>query len=196
MLKDTLHPIDFKAVFSSSITAMCVLQHRTILTCNAAAAALFDYSPDAMVGKSCALLYPSDAEFERFGSYIHEAIETTGMYLGERIMRRCHGELFWCRARGVAITDGNGLEIWTFTEVGPQSEIYKLLSPREREVATMLAAGNTSKMMASKLGLSIRTVEFYRRGLMQKITAHSFSHLAKLFSRCDSDSAVVRNETQ
>ena len=108
-------------------------------------------------------------------------------------MRRCHGELFWCRVHGVAIANQcrQGIEIWTFSKVGPQSNLYQLLSPKESEVATMHVAGNTSKMMATRLGLSIRTVEYYRRGLMHKLTANNFSDLAKIFAGSPTNSLAV-----
>jgi DNA-binding CsgD family transcriptional regulator len=184
MHKDRRDAIDYSAVFAASPIATCVSRDRIILSCNAAAASLFNCPLNMMIGNSYELLYPSNAEFKRFGLQVNEALGTDGVYLGERIMKRCEGELFWCRVHGVALEPDYGIskEIWTFTEVVPRSKVYKVLSPREREVATFLLTGNTSKMIAEKIGLSPRTVEFYRRGLMQKLSANSFSDLVKLLT--------------
>jgi FixJ family two-component response regulator len=86
-------------------------------------------------------------------------------------------------------------QIWTFTELRAHGGIYQTLSPREREVAALLVAGNTSKMIAGKVGLSPRTVEFYRRGLTQKLSATSFSDLiAKLINDLTESTVAVNSD--
>jgi len=48
-----------------------------------------------------------------------------------------------------------------------------VLSPREKEVLQLIAEGHTNSTMASKLKLSIRTVESHRARLMAKLNIHS-----------------------
>ena len=55
-----------------------------------------------------------------------------------------------------------------------------LLTPREKQVARLVAAGNANKVVAIELGISERTVEIHRRNLMQKLNLHSVTELAKL----------------
>jgi two-component system response regulator FixJ len=43
------------------------------------------------------------------------------------------------------------------------------LTPREDEVLTALAAGMTTKMIAYKLGISIRTVEAHRGRMLERL---------------------------
>ncbi|MGL4325827.1 MAG: LuxR C-terminal-related transcriptional regulator [Beijerinckiaceae bacterium] len=43
------------------------------------------------------------------------------------------------------------------------------LTPREHQILRMMCAGNQSKMIAHDLGISIRTVEFHRARLREKL---------------------------
>jgi DNA-binding NarL/FixJ family response regulator len=51
------------------------------------------------------------------------------------------------------------------------------LTPREREIVQLIAEGRTSKEVASKLGLSAKTVEAHRANIMNKLNVHSASQL-------------------
>jgi two-component system response regulator NreC len=53
------------------------------------------------------------------------------------------------------------------------------LSAREREVLQLLSEGGTSKSIASKLGVSISTVETHRRQIMDKLGLRSIAELTK-----------------
>jgi DNA-binding NarL/FixJ family response regulator len=55
----------------------------------------------------------------------------------------------------------------------------KALSPREREVLQLLAEGNASKEIASRLNLSVATVESHRRQIVDKLDIHSIAQLTK-----------------
>jgi len=55
----------------------------------------------------------------------------------------------------------------------------KALSPREREVLQLLAEGNGSKEIASRLNLSVATVESHRRQIVEKLDIHSIAQLTK-----------------
>lgn len=54
------------------------------------------------------------------------------------------------------------------------------LTPRERELLTLLVAGNSNKQIAYKLGLSIKTVENHRANLMQKMDALNVADLTRM----------------
>jgi len=57
--------------------------------------------------------------------------------------------------------------------------VRKALSPREREVLQLLAEGNASKEIASRLNLSVATVESHRRQIVEKLDIHSIAQLTK-----------------
>jgi two-component system, NarL family, response regulator NreC len=54
---------------------------------------------------------------------------------------------------------------------------YELLTPREREILQMLGEGNSNKEVATKLNLSLHTVETHRGNLLEKLNLHSTAEL-------------------
>jgi DNA-binding NarL/FixJ family response regulator len=54
-----------------------------------------------------------------------------------------------------------------------------LLTPREREIMQMIAEGMSSKQIALKLNISLKTVETHRTTLMRKIGAHSVADVVR-----------------
>lgn len=54
------------------------------------------------------------------------------------------------------------------------------LTPREQEVLDLLRHGKPNKVIAYKLGLSVRTVEGYRARIMEKMGAHSLGQLIEM----------------
>ena len=53
------------------------------------------------------------------------------------------------------------------------------LTPREREVLQLLAEGDSTKEMAARLNVSVKTVETHRRQVMEKLDLHSVAELTK-----------------
>ena len=54
-----------------------------------------------------------------------------------------------------------------------------LLSPREREVLQLIAEGKTNKEVATKLNLSVYTVDSHRGKIMEKLNLHSTGELVR-----------------
>jgi len=55
-----------------------------------------------------------------------------------------------------------------------------LLTPREREVFELVAAGEPNKVIARQLGISFRTVELHRAHISEKLQARSLSDLIRI----------------
>jgi RNA polymerase sigma factor (sigma-70 family) len=55
-----------------------------------------------------------------------------------------------------------------------------LLSPREREVIELVRAGKPNRVIAEELGLSQRTVEVHRAGIMEKLQVSSVIELVTM----------------
>jgi len=53
------------------------------------------------------------------------------------------------------------------------------LTPRERQVATLLAYGYTNSEIAQKLTISIRTAELHRANAMRKLSAGSRAEVVR-----------------
>ncbi len=56
---------------------------------------------------------------------------------------------------------------------------FSILSPRERQVLQLLAEGTSTKEMAVRLKVSVKTVETHRRQIMDKLDIHSVAELTK-----------------
>ncbi len=54
---------------------------------------------------------------------------------------------------------------------------YELLTSREREILQSLAEGKSTKEIASRLNLSVYTVETHRRNIQEKLNLHSLAEL-------------------
>ena len=59
-------------------------------------------------------------------------------------------------------------------------EILDSLTEREKSVLDILVQGESSKIVAHELGISIRTVEVHRANIMRKTRARSLSDLVRL----------------
>ncbi len=62
--------------------------------------------------------------------------------------------------------------------LGKAEDRYELLTDRERQIYQLLAEGNSNKEVASRLGLSLHTVETHRAHIMEKLDLHSAAELA------------------
>jgi FixJ family two-component response regulator len=60
---------------------------------------------------------------------------------------------------------------------------YESLTPREREVLTLVAAGLLNRQIASRLGTSEITVKAHRHQVMHKMKANTVVDLARTFQR-------------
>jgi two-component system, LuxR family, response regulator FixJ len=59
-------------------------------------------------------------------------------------------------------------------------ERLESLTPREREVLTLVTSGKPNKVMAADLGVSQRTVEIHRARVMEKMGASSLAQLVRM----------------
>jgi DNA-binding NarL/FixJ family response regulator len=54
-----------------------------------------------------------------------------------------------------------------------------VLTPREREVLQLIAEGNSTKGIAAKLDVSVKTIETHRQNMMHKLKIRSVAELTK-----------------
>jgi DNA-binding NarL/FixJ family response regulator len=59
------------------------------------------------------------------------------------------------------------------------SGIFTVLTPREREVLQSLSEGLSTKKIAARLEVSVKTVETHRAQIMAKLDIHSIAELTK-----------------
>jgi FixJ family two-component response regulator len=70
-----------------------------------------------------------------------------------------------------------GAALGSDTEVDATLRRYRALTPREQQVFSALTAGQTNRMVADALGISVRTAEFHRASVMKKMQAKNLADL-------------------
>jgi two-component system response regulator FixJ len=65
------------------------------------------------------------------------------------------------------------------TEIKVALELISLLTPRERQVLSQLAAGRSNKLAAYELSISPRTIEIHRARIMDKLRARGLADLVR-----------------
>jgi len=71
------------------------------------------------------------------------------------------------------------LEAYLNGRAGPGPDERRRLTPREGEIIQMLAEGKTTKEVAVKLGISVKSAESHRSNIMRKLDLHSVSDLVR-----------------
>ena len=181
--------IDYRLAFDLAPIGMVLSRNRTIVDCNQRLCEMFGASRAQLMGQTFQLLYPSADEYERTGQRIAPILNTQGVYADDRIMKRVDGrfkgETFWCHVTGRALNREapHAAGIWTFEDLSARKPVKAELTPREREVAAQLMAGQTSKEIGKALGISHRTVEIYRVKLMRKYEATGSADLIQKLIR-------------
>jgi len=66
------------------------------------------------------------------------------------------------------------------SETGELRQRYEQLTPREREVLPLVAAGLLNKQVAGELTTTERTIKFHRAHIMQKMRAESLADLVRM----------------
>jgi DNA-binding NarL/FixJ family response regulator len=65
------------------------------------------------------------------------------------------------------------------SEKQAESGPYHILTPRQREILQMIAEGRTTKEIALKLNLSLKTAEAHRTRLMERLDIHDVAGLVR-----------------
>lgn len=65
------------------------------------------------------------------------------------------------------------------TVTGPEQASRDAVTPREREIIQLLAEGLSNKEAASRLGVSVKTIEAHRANVMRKLRLRSVSDLVR-----------------
>jgi FixJ family two-component response regulator len=69
-------------------------------------------------------------------------------------------------------------------------ERLESLTPREREVLTLVTSGKANKVMAAELGVSQRTIEIHRARVMEKMQANSLAQLVRMSLEVSADGGL------
>ncbi|WP_419907850.1 PAS domain S-box protein [Hoeflea sp.] len=164
--------------FEHAPIGLVLTEDRVIRACNRMFADIFGYEKDELIGQSFRVLYASNDDFEQIRDIGLQTLKVGGQYTDERIMPRKDGSLFWCRFRAHSLTPDEPLKraILSYADIS-EHRPYVELSARERQIVTHLLGGRTSKEIARLIGISPRTVEYYRSRLLKKFNASNVTEL-------------------
>lgn len=177
--------LDYRTAFDLAPIGLVLSRERTMIDCNQELLAMFGAGREQVIGQSFEVLYPSPDEFQRTGERIVASLDAQGRYADERVMKRMHGELFWCHVSGRALDPKapHAAGIWAFEDLSSRRALKLEFTAREREIAALLIEGLTSKLIGKRLAISPRTVDVYRARLMRKTGAATTPELVnKLLS--------------
>jgi FixJ family two-component response regulator len=73
---------------------------------------------------------------------------------------------------------------------------YKTLTPRERQVLSLLVRGLLNKQVGFELGITEYTVQIHRAHIMQKMEADSFATLVRLAAKFEVDASGSVNQKE
>jgi DNA-binding CsgD family transcriptional regulator len=181
--------LDYESIFVTMPIAQMVTQNRVIRDCSHAFAALFNTTRAHMLNQSTRILYPTQGDFERAGDSVMSVLAKQGSYFDCRIMRKLNDELFWVTIRGFTAHRHAPFQeaLWVFAEIRTKGTTVEeavatqpkypplrhSLTPRERDVATLLIQNLTAKEIGRELGISYRTVELHKSRLLRKFEARN-----------------------
>jgi PAS domain S-box-containing protein len=123
-------------------------------------------------------------------SFIHPVVEhdhrvarpdgrTTWMHWTHRALFNEQKELIEYQSVGCDITDRRQHEEHQQARAIASGQL-RALTDREQDVMRLVVAGDPNKIMARKLGLSIKTIEKHRGSLMKKLHVRSVPELVRL----------------
>jgi DNA-binding NarL/FixJ family response regulator len=130
----------------------------------ALSACLSDETAAGLLAAGATALVPKDAAYEELVQAIR-AVLAGKTYLSPGVCSGLVEQML--KTPG----DGNG-------QLSGDS-VFKVLSPREREVLQLMAEGRATKEIARDLDVSVKTVETHRRQLMEKLNMYSVAELTR-----------------
>lgn len=116
-------------------------------------------------------------------------LANSGMNCPKRIRNRTLRLAKMCRIRiwkqPLALIKNFHLTSLRHKEARARNENLKTLTPRELEVAKLLATGAPNKVVADQLGMTTRTAQVHRAAIYLKLGVHSAVEIAELVRTTD-----------
>jgi PAS domain S-box-containing protein len=189
--------MSLKAMIATSPIAAVISDPRRpdnpIVECNDAFIALTGYGADEIIGHNCRFLTGPDTEVE-LSETLRAAIREQRPALVEILNYKKDGSPFRNAVLVAPIFGSEGrLEYFLGSqmEVGDDAarfserralalQAVERLSPRQREVLLLMAAGNLNKQISFELGLSERTVKMHRAALLRSLGVETTADAIRL----------------
>lgn len=178
--------MSLKAMIATSPIAAVIsnpqLPDNPIVECNEAFVALTGYTTDEIIGHNCRFLTGADTEPE-LSEMLRASIRDRRPVLVEILNYKKDGSPFRNAVLVAPIFGSDGaLEYFLGSQMEVGDDVARFadrralarqtierLSPRQREVLLLMAAGHLNKQISFALGLSERTVKMHRAALLRSL---------------------------
>lgn len=189
--------MSLKAMIATSPIAAVLsdprLPDNPIVECNDAFIALTGYSAEEIVGRNCRFLTGPDTEPE-LSAMLRASIGERRPVLVEILNYKKDGSPFRNAVLVAPIFGSDGtLEYFLGSQMDVSDDAARFagrrvlalqaverLSPRQREVLLLMAAGNLNKQISFELGLSERTVKMHRAALLRALDVETTADAIRL----------------
>ena len=189
--------MSLKAMIATSPIAAVIsnpqLPDNPIVECNEAFVALTGYSTDEIIGQNCRFLTGPDTEPE-LSEMLRVSIRDRRPVLVEILNYKKDGSVFRNAVLVAPIFGSDGtLEHFLGSQMEVGDDVTRFaerralalqaverLSPRQREVLLLMAAGNLNKQISFELGLSERTVKMHRAALLRSLGVETTADAIRL----------------
>lgn len=151
-----------------------------ILRANLTTAALLGVERSRLLNRRLPL-FVSPTCRPHFLAFLKNVLARTKNLVCEATMGKEGGGTFWAEIRATSVNFHQGDRQWYQIVVGDIARRKRAsqLTPREMEVVQLIAEGSPSKLSASGLGISSRTVEKHRKNLMEKLNISNTADLTR-----------------
>lgn len=175
------HSTLVEAAFESAPVGLVLSERRIIKACNQTFCELSGYARNELISQSFRILYENVESYESVRDIGLTSLSSRAGYVDQRLLKRKDGTPVWCRFRAKTLTPDDPLArtVLSYARLERPSDLA--LTPRESDVVKALSQGNTSKQIATELGLSPRTVEDVRARLLKKFDVKNAAEMLAKF---------------
>jgi len=121
-----------EAILNSNITGIVKVRDRTIVWTNATFADMLGYAPQALIGQSTLILYPSETASQALAQAAYPVMQSGKTFRTEVRLQRQDGAPLWVKLNGALLEAHSGESIWAFADISLRKKTELALEQAER----------------------------------------------------------------
>ena len=135
---------EYRALLANDSVGILVVCDGNIAQCNSSAARLFGWEVADLLGRSAAVFFGSDEEFQSFASRIGDALAADGSPAVEWRTVRSNGSRVWTRLMVKSITPGGpaGQTVWLVDDISARKEMEAALAKARDDLEQRMRAAH------------------------------------------------------